>query len=517
MSVYNDMSISENKNQTRRYRVWLLASAIAIAGLCFICFHTPYADTGFLAGRIKSGMADWSRFMWDPDYPNYHSFFGKPVYLFYTVLFKYLVPLRYAFVPACMFVMIILNGYLAKRIFSFFFCSKTTWFATFFYAYLLYVAYWLCALRPEIYQITIMHVVLLNSLHFLENRRIGFFYANIVLACSLALTIHPNSFYILLFVFVFFIVFKIYRTHLWPCVFLAVFCTIVGLGIVLYPSLAGFQANMKYLATRDGHRFLIVLKFFQILSLGFYKNGYQYPFVVSIFALTILNFKRLMSFVRRPSPNEKIFLVYVVALCAHFLFVPSANWKMYSIHFLFPLAYLMVYLLDGRGQTKLNIPLSIAVCVLLIFPVIREYQFGDKAGVIIPCTLFLVFLAVSRFKISRRLVVAAMSVFVCINVFQLYVNHRWYRQMSAVLIETGATTIVTDSIFEFLGEDYDIRPMGRNNNIAKLGDCTVMLLDKDQLKRSGLTRQPDRHFRFNNHFIPRVYQEWFLFLPVRDP
>jgi len=514
----NDMALPKKCNRIHRYRLWLVVMGTTLAAFCFIRFHTPYADTGVLAGIIKCGLADWQEFMRDVHYAKCRWFFGKPIYLLYTLLYKFVVPFRYEVLPACLLALIGLNGYLAKRIFAFFFEPKTSSLGAIVYVYLLFVAYWLCPLRNEIYLMTIMCLVLLNSLRFHKSERITLFYVNIVLVCCLGVTIHPNSFYLVLYLFFFFVAFKIYRTHLWSSVFLTLLCTLVGLAILLWPSLTEFQANIKYLATRDGERFLLGLKFFQIVGAGFYKNGYQYPLVVSALALSILNFRALVSFFKRPSPAEKILVLYMGALVVHFLFVPSANWKVYSVHFLFPLAFWLTYVLDGDRKTQLNAPMSLAVCILLMIPVVREYHFLDKAGVLIPCSLFLLFVILNRFRITRKLILATMFVFVCVHVFQLYTNHKWYRRMSAVLTQTGETCIVTSSIFEFLGVEYDIRLMSRAHNFAGLAESHVMLLDRVQFERSGLTRAPDQYFRFNNHFIPghfipRIYQEWFLFLP----
>lgn len=478
----------------------------------FVLFHSPYFDTGILGGYLKYSLQGWDTFMLDPEVLAVPWCFGKPIFLFFILLYQFLPSFEYGVLPVCLMALILVNGVLSRAIFRRFFSPTTADYGALLYGYLLSVTYWLCALRNEIYLVTIANLVFLSCLRYLEDHRIRHFYFSIVLVGSLALPIHTNCLYLYLFLTFFFFSSGIYRTHFISCLLLGFFGSLAGMAVIVYPGVSVFLDNMRYLANY-GERFQYVVKFFQIVGIGLYKNGYQYPFAVCAVLLAVLNARPLLKRLGNLSPREKTLLLFGAAVCAYFLFIPSAGTKIYSAHFLLLLAFAVLYPF-GRGyQTDLTPSLSILACGLLLLPIFRESRFHDKAGVIIPCGVFLVLLLASRFRIRPALLISAGSVFLCVNLAQLYFNQQAYLELSAVLRQTGSKQIVTDPRFEFLGRDYDIRNGKIGRNALSLQDTYVVLISPDDAAEYGITRKPDRRIEFHSQFIPLPLRQWYLYLP----
>jgi hypothetical protein len=494
---------------------FILVLTVIVVGYFFVRFHMPTYDTGLLGGLLKNSIKSNDTFMMDNDVLHGRWYFGKPHILFYTLLFRHILPFHYEIMAGVLYMMILLSGYLVWRIGLQLFEPDRALFGAILSTYMLIVTYCLCPLRYEIFILCIAY----GALNICLKNENGNLLPNLIavfLCFTLALSEHTNGAFVAMFM-----VFYLWKerknlNHSLLLVAGALICIVLAAVIIAAPGLDGFFHHLK-LMQNDGDRFSFVIRVFEISGQGFYKNSFQFPLILGMLAVVVSQLTPLVRSIKNADRQNSLMFLYVLAVLVFFCFFPSASWRIYSVYMHLPIIYLFLKAKSMAKKKHLSFWYGLAITIILVLAPLREWQFNDKLGYAIGCYLFVVIFAFFRFRFSRRLIYWTMPLLVTVFLVQEGYRHKFLSTLSAHLKATGQKTFVTDPIFEFMGLDYDIRPPLSKKAVLADVNREVMLLTAEAVDYLDLPQlaEPDYTIQTDNHFVLQKYQNWNFYLTDR--
>lgn len=499
------------KNKLTRY---ILILAVIVVGYLYIRFQVPTVDTGLLGEILKNSIKSNDTFMMDNDVLHGRWYFAKPHILFYTFLFRYILPFHYEVMTTVLYLMILLSGYLFWRIGLQLFEPDMALFGAILSVYMLIVTYWLCPLRYEIFIICIAY----GTLNICLKNKIGSLLPNLLaifLGFTLALSEHTNGAFVAMFMVFYFWKERGNLDHPLILITWVGICTVLATAIVISPGLDGFLHHLNILKY-DGDRFSFVIRLFVISGEAFYKNSFQLPLILGMIAVIVSQLKPLALSINKGGRQNSLMFLYVLAVLLFFCFFPSASWRIYAVYLHMPIIFFFLKAITMQKGKHLSFWYGIAIAIILVLAPLREWKYGDKLGYAIGCYLFVVVFALFRFRFSRRLIYWTLPMLLSVFLIQEGNRHKFYSNLSQQLKETGQKTFVTERIFEFMGLEYDIKPQTAQN-VSIYNNREVMLLTTGIAESSNIPQlaEPDLVILANNRFILQCYQGWNLYLPDR--